>query len=513
MKKILAIILATTLSITLIACGGNKKTDKDTFIMAIDSDPSNVINVVTTNDRNGLMTVNTVFSQLYKYNNIDDVEYKLADSIELADDNITYTVKLKENVKWHDGEDFNSDDVVFTFNTLIENEQSEQSGPLQFGGEKVTVTKVDDFTVELKLVSPKPNAIEVFGAAYMMPEHVYKDVTDYGTSNIIPIGTGPYKYVEYNEGESTVFEANADYFDGAPSIKNLIFKVISDPSSAILSMQNGEVNGLAIIPEDVEKFGDTVSVNAYSEGRLGYMSFNFATSSGNADLINDKNFRKALMYAVDKEAVIESAYLSDEYSLNPASFLPSTAAYTTDDVEKYELDLAKSKELLAKTDGANAKLSLAYPSNPANEAVASVIQDNLKQAGITLEIKSMDPQAFYKALADNSGDFDLFLSGYIMTIDPDGFAPLFTSNSAMNYSGYKNPQIDELFAEGIKETDSSKRAEIYAELQEVFMEDAFFLPLTENKRIVVISSDIEGIEEASFTPIYTFDDWSKLSYK
>lgn len=513
MKILLKLILAATLLTSLVACSENKEVNKDTFIMSIDSDPSNVINVVTTNDRSGLMTVNVVFSPLYKYNGLEDIDYKLANSIELADDNLTYTVNLKDNVKWHDGETFDADDVVFTFETLINNEQSEQSGPLQFGGEKVQVTKVDDFTVELKLKSPKPNALEVFGAAYMMPEHIYASVKDFGTSSITPIGTGPYKYVEYNEGESTVFEANKEYFDGAPSIDNLIFKVISEPSSAILAMQNDEVNGLSIIPEDVEKFDDSVSVNTYSEGRLGYMSFNFATTSENSELIKDENFRKAVMYAIDKEAVIESAYLSDEYSLNPSSFLPSNATYTTDDVETYDLDLNKSKEYLAKSKGAGATLTLAYPSNPANESIASVIQDNLKSANIDLKIKAIDPQAFYKSLSNNSGDFDLFLNGYIMSIDPDGFAPLFTTGSAMNYSGYSNTKVDELFTAGINENDPKKREEIYFELQNEFMNDAFFLPLTENKRIVVLSGNIEGSDDAKFAPIYTFDDWSKLKYK
>lgn len=512
MKNIIKLLMALTLAVALVGCGSEDTTEKDTFIMGIDSDPSNVINVVTTNDRSGLMTVNTVFSPLYKYMAGGEVEYKLADSIEASEDGLTYTVKLKEDVKWHDGEDFNADDVVFTFTTLLENEQSEQSGPLQFGGEKVEVTKVDDYTVEFQLKSAKPNAMEVFGAAFIMPEHIYKDVTDYATSTITPVGTGPYEYVEYNEGESTVLVANQEYFDGAPSIENLIFKVISNSDTAIEAMKNSEIDGLAIIPEDVEKFDDSFSINPYSEGRLGYMSFNFNTPSENSGLIKDQNFRKAVMYAINQEEVIEAAYISEEYSLNPASFLPSTALYTTDDVENYDVDVDKAKELLAETEGENATLTLAFPSNPANEATALIIQSNLKEIGITLNLDAMDPSAFYKSTTDKSGEYDLYLNGYIMTIDPDGFAPLFTTDNAMNSSGYSNKTIDELFAAGIEETDSEKREEIYVELQKEFMENAFFLPLTENKRIVVVGENV-NLDDAKFAPIYTFDDWSKVSFK
>lgn len=510
MKKLLKLMLVLTMVVSVVGCGGKEESNKDTFIMAIDSDPSNIINVVTTSDRNGLMSVNAVFSQLYVYKAGEELEYKLAESIETADD-MLYTVKLKKDVLWHDGEAFNADDVVFTFQTLLDNEQSEQSGPLQFGGDKVEINKVDDYTVEFQLKSPKPNAIEVFGAAFIMPEHVYKDVSDYASSTIAPVGTGPYKYVEYSEGESTVFEANEDYFDGKPEIKNLIFKVITEADSATLAMQNNEVNALSVLPEDVEKFDDSVSVNAYSEGRLGYMSFNFNPESANYDLISDVNFRKGVLYAIDQEDVIEAAYLSDEYSLNPSSFLPSTALYTTDDVEQYD-DADIAKEYLAKANVSSASLTLAYPNNPANANSAAVIQDNLKDVGITLETTPMDPPAFNKALNDGSGDFDLFLSGYIMTIDPDGFAPLFKSDSEMNFSKNSNAKIDELFNAGISETDETARNDIYVELQQVFMDDAFFLPLTENKRVVVVSGDV-NLDNAEFAPIYTFADWSKLSYK
>lgn len=510
MKKIFKLMLVLTMVVTVVGCGEKKESSKDTFIMAIDADPSNIINVVTTSDRNGLMTVNAVFSQLYVYKAGEDLEYKLAESIETKDD-MLYTVKLKKDVLWHDGEKFNADDVVFTFQTLLDNEQSEQSGPLQFGGDKVEISKVDDYTVEFKLKSPKPNAIEVFGAAFIMPEHIYKDVTDYASSTIVPVGTGPYKYVEYNEGESTVFEANDDYFDGKPEIKNLIFKVISEADSATLAMQNNEVNGLSVLPEDVDKFGDSVSVNAYSEGRIGYMSFNFKPESANYNLVSDANFRKGVLYAINKEDVIKASYVSDEYSLNPASFLPSTALYTSDDVEKYD-DAKKAKEYLAKANVTSANLTLAYPNNPASANTAAVIQDNLKDVGITLETTPMDPPAFYKTLNEGSGNFDLFLSGYIMTIDPDGYAPLFKSDSEMNFSKFSSPKIDELFAAGISETEDSARKEIYGELQTVFMDEAFFLPLTENKRVVVVSADV-NIKDAEFAPIYTFADWSKLSYK
>lgn len=514
LKKILISVFAVVLTISLTACGSKKDVDKSTFIMAIDADPGSNVNTVTTSDRFGLMVVNAVYNPLYKYNGPDDIEYQLAESVDISDDELTYTMNLRKGVKWHDGKDFTAEDVVYTFETILSNPESEANASLQFGGKVPTFTATDDNTVVIQMQEAKPNALEVYGSIFMMPKHIYKDVTDFATTTITPVGTGAYKYEEYNEGESTVFKANADYFDGKPEIETLIFKVILDANARNLAMEKGEVTATAVLPNDVDKFDkDETSIEAYSEGRLGYMSFNFDTTTGNADLVKNDDFRKAVFYAIDKEAVLESAYISDEYSLNPSSFLPSTATYSTNDVEAYGLDLDKSKELLKSSKVTGAKLKVAYPESPTNASQAAVIQDNLKEIGVEAEITGMDPTAFYKNLAEHNGDFDLFLSGYIMTIDPDGFSTLFTSGSATNYAGVTNAEIDKLFQAGINETDPAKREAIYTELQEVFAEYGFFLPLTENKRVVVISKEIEGVDEAGLVPIYTFGDWSKLSYK
>ena len=132
--------------------------------------------------------------------------------------------------------------------------------------------------------------------------------------------------------------------------------------------------------------------------------------------------------------------------------------------------------------------------------------------GIEVELLPLDAAAmFTNALYKKTAEFDLFLGGFIMGIDPDNYAALFTSTGNANFSGIENSKIDELFAAGREELDDSARDSIYAELQKEFMDYAFFLPLTENKRILAISNRIGGIDEAKLVPIFTFEDMSKLT--
>ncbi|MGL4382553.1 MAG: ABC transporter substrate-binding protein [Bacilli bacterium] len=516
MKNYVKIILVLVLSFGLWACQSKETTskmDKDTLIMAIESDPGANINPVTTNDRFGLMVVNAVYSPLYTYYGPEDINFKLGKEIDISEDGLIYTITLKEDLKWHDGKDITVDDVIFTFETLLNNPSSELNTPLQFGGTPVVVSKGDANNVIFTLSSPRSNALEVFSKAYIMPKHIYEQVSDYATSSITPVGSGPYMYNKYSEGESTTFKAFDQYFDGEAIIENLVFRVILDPNAAIIALQKNEVNALAVLPADVSKLDEKkIDINAYSEGRLGYLSFNFNTTK-NKELVNNSELRKAVFYAINKEDIIKASYVSSEYSLNPVSFLPSIATYSSNDVTPYGLDLVKAKEHLSKANIKDETLILGYSDTPVYKAQATIIQANLKEAGIKLELQAVDPTALFKSLMDKNAAFDLYLGGYIMTIDPDGYAPLFTSNNKINYSGISNSKIDELFKQGINETDDSKRAAIYLELQQVFADESFFLPLSENKRVLATNNAIDGIEAARLVGIYTFEDWSKLSIK
>lgn len=490
--------------------GSNKP---DTFVYGIDGDPGNAVNVITTGDRYGLMEIKALYSPLYMYNGKNDVKYFLATSMTPSADFLTYTAKLRQGVKWSDGQPFTADDVVFTYQQMLkESNGGWARSQLIFNNQPVKVEKVDDYTVKFTLPQVSMGAMEALGNIFIMPKHIYQNETNIANSpkNATPVGTGPYKFKEYKAGESVTFEANKDYFLGAPKISKVVFRIITDPNTAILTLQKGEINALAIQPSDASKFkGNTnITLKPYDEGRIGYLAFNLSSKA-----VQSKEVRQAIAYAMNRSDIITASYVSSDFAKPAYSFLPNENSYHTENVEKYSFNTKKAKDLLSKAGVSNLKLKLAYTANnPIQQKQAAVIQQNLKAAGVDVQLVGMDGMALSKKLQTVQTDFDMYLDGYIMGIDPDTFNSLFVTNGEANFMHYSNKQVDDLFNQGRVEKDDAKRKAIYEQIQKDIIDDAAFYPITENKRILAIDSRIKGIDQAGLVPVYTFEDMSKLSY-
>lgn len=484
---------------------------KELFVMGIDGDPTNNINATTASGRYDLMATKAMFSPLFVINADGSLEYFLATDVQASEDGLTYTAKLREGVKWHDGEPFTADDVVFTYNTIIKIPTANGHDVLQFDGNPLVVEKVDDYTVKFVFPHAIPYALELLSQEkFIVPEHIWAGEEEFKVNpkNANPIGTGPYKFSSYSEGDNLTLVKNEDYFLGEPEIDTVVFKIVMDANAALIALQNGELDALSILPIDVEKLdASKFTIAPYTENRIGYMSAVVYREN-----MDNKDFRKAILYAINKEDLITSVYVSEEYARNPHSFLPENATFSTEDVEPYGYNLEKSAEYLAKSGVKNPKVRLAYvANNQVYETQGLLIQANLNSAGIECELVPLDAGAMYNnALYPKTADFDLFMGGYIMGIDPDNYATLFVSDGEANFSGIENAAIDKDFNEGKTELDVSKREAIYVDLQKTLIDEAFFLPLTENKRIIAVSKRIGGIDAAKLVPIFTFEDMSKL---
>ncbi|WP_160673774.1 ABC transporter substrate-binding protein [Clostridium sp. C8-1-8] len=522
LKKVSMLLTAlTTAALLMTACGTTKNasnaattaTKTDTFVYGIDGDPGNSVNVITTSDRYGLMEIKALYSPLYMYN-VDGVNYFLAESMTQSADKKTYTAKLRKDVKWSDGVKFTADDVVFTYNEMLNEKNAGWAySQLIFNGKPVQVTKVDDYTVNFTLPEVSAPGMELLGNIFIMPKHVYEGETNFENSakNAKPVGTGPYKLQEYKAGQYVKMVRNDDYFLGKAKIQNVVFRVIPDANTAKLSLQKGEINALAVQSRDLDSLlkGSNLTPYKYDEGRIAYMVLN-----SNAEKLKDASVRQAIFYALNRTDLINASFGSEEYAKKAYSFLPNESKYHTDDVEKYEFNQAKAKELLSKAGVSGLKLKLGYPgSNVPYQKEAAIIQQNLKAVGIDVELAAGEDAAISKQMKDPKSNYDMFLGGYIMGIDPDTFNSLFISDSSHNYSHYNDKQIDDLFNAGRVETDEAKRKDIYDQVQKKLQANAYFYPILENKRIVTMSSNLDGIKDAQLVPVYTFEDMSKLYYK
>lgn len=485
---------------------------ESTFTYAIAGDPGANVNVITTSDRFGLMTLKMIYSPLYMYN-ADGINYFLAKSIDTSDDNLSYTMHLRDDVKWSDGEKFTADDVVFTFEAM---EKEENAGwaysQLVYKEGAVKIEKVDDYTVKLTMPFVNSAAVEMFSQIFIMPKHVYENVTNFENNdvNTKPVGTGPYVMSEYSAGSYVKFTKNENYFLGAPSIDNIVYRIIENENTAMTAIQSGEVDAWIGTPAQVAQMNldsANLTVYPYQEGRVAYMMINAAR-------VQNEDLRKAILYALDKKAIADAALLSSDYYDLPWSFMPPNSKFFTEDVEKYEQNLEKSKEYLAASGVQKPELNLAYSgSDTLQSTSALLVQEQLEKAGFKVTLSGIDSKALSQQMKDKNNTYDMYFGGYIMGIDPDTFSSLFETGAAYNYMYYDQPEINEMFAQGRKETDETKRKEIYTNLQKKIQDTACFYPLYSNKRLLVVSKNVSGIDAAKLVPVYTFEDTSKLQKK
>ena len=485
---------------------------KDVFTIAVSSDPGNNLNVLNTDSRAAYMAIKLVYSPLYIVT-AKGTEFYLADSMKSSADGLTYTMKLKDGVKWSDGQAFTADDVIFTLEKLQDPKSgSINSDALKINGKPFKMTEPDHTTVVFTLPAASSSFEEMLSGLFIMPKHVYENVKDITNckENAKPVGTGPYILSDYKEGQYIKYKKNPDYFGGAAKIGSIVLRVIEDDNTAKKALEKGEINAWSPTPADMAeiKKQDNLSTYTYSEGLVTYVGFNVASPR-----VKDANLRKGIMYALDRATMIKASYISGDYAKQNVSFLPTDNKFWTDNVEKYDNDLTKAKKLLSSASGAKETLKLCYP-NDDNifKNLALVIQEECKAAGVKVELCAIDFDAYYNAINDpKSTAYDMFLNSYIYGNDPYMYAPLFVSTGDDTLK-YKNTELDSLFKEGGTTLDDTKRQAIYAKVQKLVADEGIIYPICDEMKIYSVSSSVKGVKDAGLIPIFAFDDVTKLSF-
>lgn len=480
--------------------------------IAIQSDPK-VMNPVYAVDRTTLTINQSLYAPLFYMDNGEKI-YALAESSYASKDYKTYYVTLKKGLTWHDGEAITADDIIYTLEQIVdENQNSPFRSQYVVDGNPVKAVKLDELTVKLVLPEPSPSFEGTLMDFYPIPQHIYQGEKDLeaSTKNDHPIGSGPYKFKEYTSGESVVLERFDNYYDGAAYLDSVTFKVM-DSGAVEQALQSGEIQMSLIDIEDYDTLQSTGDFDlvTYEDGRLDYMVFNM-----NIPEMQNKEIREAIVYALDKEELIRIAYLSSSFA-DPAYsiFTPDTQYYTSA-VRTYPYNLEKSKELLQQVGATELEVRLAYSASSSTQAnQALYIQQKLRSAGIKVELKPMEATIYEKRRMDKDNtDFVLSLGGYIMGTDPTAYEFLYMSDGAHNYSHAQNKELDALWERASTEVDASVREQLYEQIQQKIAKELIVWPIAYTKSVIAVSKNYGGLSEADAAPIVLFRDLSKIYMK
>jgi peptide/nickel transport system substrate-binding protein len=496
----------------------------DTLVQASIGDISGLIPNITSDssshDIGGL-----IYSALVRTDKELRVEGELAERWEISPDELTITFHLRRGVKWHDGEEVTAEDVDFTYRYMVD-----PKTPTAYGEPFRQVQKaevVDRYTYRVTYEKPYAPALLSWGI-WILPRHIleaaWKGGVDLRTTrqNRHPIGSGPYRFVEWKTGEKVVLERNPDYFEGRPYLKRVVYRIIPDQSTIFLELKATNIDMAALTPiqfrrqTDYPAFRKSFNRYQYLSNGYAYLGFNLLDPR-----FQDKRVRQAMAHAIDKREIIEGVLLGlGRPAVGP--YKPGTWWYR-DDVKTFPFDPERARALLAEAGwkGKNADGVLLRDGKPftftirtnqgnlVRQQTAEIIQRRLRAVGIDARIHVVEWAAFLNTFIRKK-DFEAIILGWGLGLDPDQYDIWHSSKTGpdeLNHISYKNPKVDELLEAGRRTFSEEKRRAIYGALQELLAEEQPIVFLYVPDALPVVSSRVRGIEPAPAGISYNFIKW------
>jgi len=456
------------------------------------------------------------------YNNLVDLDrtFKpipvLASSWDTSPDGLVYTFHLQHNVKWHDGEPFTAADVKYTFDAIMNRPSGYNKNLLLPFFDRAEV--VDDYTVQLILKQANAGLLALLADPYsrsfvILPRHIYEG-TDIETNpaNEHPIGTGPFKFVEWVKGSYISMVANEEYFLGRPCADKYVVKQVTSASATVAALETGEVvyalhswtplsaQDVVNLSQDPRFTVDPITVSLF----LFHLSFNMRIKP-----FNNLKVRQAIAHAIDSDKVAQMAsspltkgnhhvYFTGHWATNPATLMP---AY----------DPQKAEQLLDEAgyprgaDGIRFKTKINYDIKSAHTVqAAEVLKPMLKEVGIDLQLQPLEWAVYVSSIIEgvkkNPNAFELTLMGGAQGPDPSVWQVYLGTDGYRNIYGFSNSRVDELFTLGRSTPDIEQRKKYYYEIQE--------LVLAELPRVNLYSGPDNGIASVDWKNFwFQIDNW------
>jgi peptide/nickel transport system substrate-binding protein len=406
-------------------------------------------------------------------------------------DATTYKYKITPGVTFGDGSPLTADDIVATMQFHMNPDSASQLAAFYSSVASVEASGPDEVTVKLKA----PNVQYQYTPAHMagfifQKKQLEEHAQDIGSPEALPLGTGPYRLVEFAPADRAVLEARDDYWGPKPVVKKVTFVAIPDRQTRLLAMQNGDIDGtfdLAI--SDIDQWKALGNVDVITAPSLGMFALTMDHSTPPFD---DIHVRKAVAYAIDREGLVAALLKGNgeaATALNPPEMWSGVlnadearAFYAT--LPTYAFDLEKAKAELAQSEHPNG-FDLEVPASTADPYMVNILQsvtENLKQIGINASVKEIDANQWLAGffLHENLGM--QIMAYYPDFADPANYPFLFFGSvnavkDGMNGSNFKNADVDAALDVANQESDPAKRAEALKKVFQIANEDVALAPI------------------------------------
>lgn len=502
-RHLAAIAAVSAAALALAGCsGGTGAEDGDVLLYGLDSDVPNL--VTPQNQGSASMILNAALHRgLVQYDAEGQIVPALAESWEDEGEQ-RFTFHLRDGLTFHDGSELTSEDVKATLEFIADPDNSAKLYAAAAGISSIETP--DDTTVEVELAAPDAAFLSFLAdvsGAILPSETLGQDEPTY-------VGAGPFQYVSYEQGSSFVVEAFDDFY-GADDVQldGIEFQIMPDQTARDNALLSGSVDAVSFVGwnsyEQVEQNESLVLDR--TDGPFMYLVFNTTADSPFADPL----VRQAVAYAVDRQAVIDSALAGQGAPLNGMPIPENSDYYEAQYADYYEQDLEKARDLLAEAgypDGFTARM-LSSSQYDFHENTAVSVQADLAQIGIELEMNLPDWPTRLELGA--AGEYDIAVYGTSgLTNDPAFLSEILTPSGSQNASyGYDDPKVAELLAAGRAATDTAERKAVYDELSEYVLEQAPIVTLAWRAQAFGYSADVKGF--TNIPGFLTFDSGYTLA--
>lgn len=490
MKKIVALSLVLAFGLMTFGCGNDSGSGggtaelKDTLTWAQGADITSLDPHVG-KETPAVQVTAQIFDTLFVVDAAGEVQGQIAETWEQLSET-SYEIKIRQGIKFHDGSDLTATDVKFSLERAI------ASPAVSYIVDFIdTVEMKDDYTVVVntkKPYAPTLRNLSVPFSAIVPKAYVEADEERFKTQ---PVGSGPYKLVEWKQGDSAKLVAYDDYFAGKAKTQNLVMKVIPENGQRTMALQNNEIDlSYDIQPNDLERVRGDEKLTLYEAPSLTcyYISMNM-----NKEPFNNKLVREAINYAIDRQLIVDTvAYGSGA----PADAIIAPAVFGYSSPGAYEYNPAKAKELLAEAGYPNGfKTSLWVNDNQSRVEVCAAIQAMLKEVGIDCSLEVMEFGRFIQG--STAGEHDMGYFGWVTsTTDADytyySLEHSSQQGAAGNRSFINDPAIDALVEAGRSSADPAVREKAYADLAVALKDIANNAPVFYSEITAASTKKVEG---------------------
>jgi peptide/nickel transport system substrate-binding protein len=427
---------------------------------------------------------------------------EIAESWQVSPDGKTWTFKIRQGVKWQDGEPLTAKDVAFTFNYIVDNDL--QTLAIYTGGIN-GATAIDDATVEITTDEPKSNMLAMF--VPIIPEHIWSTVSGKAATttyrNAPPIvGTGPFQVVEWSKGKFIRLKANPDYWGGAPKVDELFFENYKSADTMVADLKAGAIDAATGLPQAQvpvlsKTDGTTVLKGTFFRfNELGFNCYDSPDSLGNPVLLDPK-FRQAMNWAIDRQKIVDVAFYGQADSgatlvvpYSPYHWEPPTdRAYAYDPEQaKTQLDLAGYEDnngdgFRETKDGEPLSLRLLVTTDsPENQTAAKLIAGWFKDVGLDVNLRVVDAGVLLDAQYNYKGDtyapdYDMYIWFWTYDVDPEMILGVPTPQQIEGWNDtlWTDPEYTKLFTQQEQTIDVEKRIPIVQRMQEIVWESSPYL--------------------------------------